>query len=66
MKPEILPCSAKISKISHLGLVSLKFNREVILTETFNETTVDIYVQPADSLDLDDFNLTWEVDSITD
>jgi len=46
-------------------LVTLKFNREIILADVFNETTVDIYIQPADSKDTGDLNMTWEVDSIT-
>ena len=46
-------------------MVTLKFNREIILADVFNETTVDIYIQPADSKDTGDLNMTWEVDSIT-
>ena len=58
----IIPCTAKISSISNLGIVTVKFNREVDFSTTFNESTVDVYVVAADSTDPGDFNLTWEVE----
>ena len=30
-------------------MLTLKYNREVIVTQSFNESTLDIYVQPQDT-----------------
>ena len=43
----------------------MRFSKEVNLTDNFDETTVDIYVKPADPTALGNFNLTWVVKEIT-
>ena len=45
-KPGPLPCWAYDAEISNIGVLTLKYNREVVITQSFNETTLDIYVQP--------------------
>lgn len=45
---EILPCSAKIVKITNLGLMTVRYSREVTKSVSLNDTTVEIYVEPYD------------------
>ena len=48
-RPEPLPCRAEVKDISNIGVLTLGWNRETGYTESFNETTLDIYVQPYDT-----------------
>ena len=36
-------------EISNIGVLTIKYSREAIVTESFNETTLDIYVKPQDT-----------------
>ena len=68
--------SAKITKISVVGVVEIEFNSSM-LTEGLdlkhiNSTVLDIYVAPAlnrhlkDNFDIKKLNLTWEAVSFMD